>query len=243
MKEKLATIGEMSAVIAHELKNPLASITGSVELLQERLPFDADSKKLADIVVKESRRLNRKIKEFLEYGSLRKPDKRTCNINEIVEEVLLLFRQSLQPGIEMIFSPEENPLVLAFDVEQIKEVLWNLLKNSFESLGETGRIEVTTGVRYKKPNEIIQDKKRVLCNQKERLPYVVLTIQDTGKGIDAERLAYIFKPFASGKKEGFGIGLAVVNSIIDKHDGWIEVDTAPRKGCTFLIYLPMECCA
>jgi len=233
MKQKLATIGELSAVVAHEIRNPLSSIINSIEILKEDIEAEGDAKKLIEILLKESNRLNRKLSEFLEYTRLKKPVKERANINDLVEEVLFLFKNSLKNNVKLQFEGTDRSLPVSIDPEQIKEVLWNLLKNSLESVDKNGIITVSTGTERRAPADSME-------RDSEERQYMRLRVRDNGRGIDKDRLSYIFKPFLTGKKEGFGIGLAVVNSIIDMHEGWIEVDTQINIGTMFSIFIPME---
>lgn len=232
MKQKLATIGELSAVVAHEIRNPLSSIIHSIELLNEELRLDGDPKKLIDILLKESNRLNRKLNEFLEYTRLKKPQTENTDIIALINEMLFLFKHSIKNEEKLIFKPETSSLYVPADPEQIREVLWNLLKNSLESIDKNGIITISADRARKSPSDT--------ADASEDREYLCLKIRDNGKGIDKNRLTYIFKPFISGRKEGFGIGLAVVNSIIEMHNGWIEVDTKINEGTTFAIYIPFE---
>lgn len=229
MKQKLATIGELSAVVAHEIRNPLSSIINSIELLNEDLDLHGDHKKLIDILLKESNRLNRKLNEFLEYTRLRKPYKEKTDIIALIEETIFLFKNSIKHNEQVRYQKALTPQYINIDPEQIKEVLWNLLKNSLESIDKDGIINIS----------ITKDSLKY-SDTSETKDYLCLKVEDNGKGIDKDRLSYIFKPFLTGKKEGFGIGLAVVNSIIEMHDGWIEVDTRINEGTAFIIYLPLK---
>lgn len=229
MKQKLATIGELSAVVAHEIRNPLSSIINSIELLNEDLELHGDHKKLIDILLKESNRLNRKLNEFLEYTRLRKPYKEKTDIIALIEETIFLFKNSIKHNEQVRYQKALTPQYINIDPEQIKEVLWNLLKNSLESIDKDGIINIS----------ITKDSLKY-SDTSETKDYLCLKVEDNGKGIDKDRLSYIFKPFLTGKKEGFGIGLAVVNSIIEMHDGWIEVDTRINEGTAFIIYLPLK---
>ncbi len=233
MKQKLATIGELSAVVAHEIRNPLSSIINSIEILNEDIKAEGDSKRLIDILLKESNRLNRKLSEFLEYTRLKKPQKEITDISALVDEVLFLFKNSVKGNAKLIFEKTDEQCYISVDAEQIKEVLWNLLKNSLESVDKDGIIRVGISRESRVPADTAN-------TSSEERKYLCLKVQDNGKGIDKDRLSYIFKPFLTGKKEGFGIGLAVVNSIIDMHDGWIEVDTQINTGTSFSIFLPEE---
>lgn len=230
MKRKLATIGELSAVVAHEIRNPLSSIINSIELLHEDLKPEGDPKRLFEILLKESNRLNRKLNEFLEYTRLRKPNMIRTDINQTIEEVLLIFKNSIKDNAQVKYKKSLSPQYIYIDPEQIKEVLWNLLKNSLESIGNNGIISIDIQRELMKRPEGPDEEHQYLC----------LRVMDNGRGIDKDRLSYIFRPFLSGKKEGFGIGLAVVNSIIEMHNGWIEVDTKKDEGTTFSVYLPGE---
>ena len=219
--DRLAAVGELAAGVAHEIRNPLSAISGSVQILVDELPKENSSRIFGDIILKEVERLNVVIEDLLYFA---KPSKHyvTCvNPNELVENSILLLLPSLKKEIvdlETNYDPSIG--LIAVDTQLIKQVLINLLLNAIQALPrEGGKIAVTT-----------QD---VIIG-------IEIVIKDNGKGIGKDSLSRIFDPFFTTKDTGTGLGLAVSNKIIEIHHGYIRVESIVGVGSTFTIYLPYE---
>ncbi len=220
--DRLRAVGEMAASIAHEIRNPLASIAGSIELLTESAALGARGQKLLRIIMNESDRLNHIIEEFLAYARERVPQLAPHNLRTVIEEVVTLFRNTetavRRTEIELR-APEAPPYVLA-DHEQLKQVFFNLLRNATEAMPGGGRIEIEIEPCVPEGGEI--------C----------VRVRDTGCGISPEALEHVFEPFYSTKRRGTGIGLAMTEKIVRAHNGTISVESVPGCGTTFTITLP-----
>jgi two-component system sensor histidine kinase PilS (NtrC family) len=217
--ERLGAIVEMSSTIAHELRNPLASISGSAQLLAENEP-EQKFKKLADIIVKEADRLDAIVDDFLSYTRLRGLEISQTDLNELVSEVIVLMYhgRTMPEDIKLIYHERPEPLIMPIDGKQMKQALFNLGINALEAMPGGGEIEFA-----------------ILDNHPGRIE---IRVRDTGVGMTSEVLKHIYDPFFSTKAKGSGVGMYVVQKIIQNHNGTIECETEEGKGTTFHIYLP-----
>jgi two-component system sensor histidine kinase PilS (NtrC family) len=220
--EKLATIGQLAAGIAHEVRNPLASISGAIQLLKEEKGAEASSQRLMEIVLAESGRLNRLITDFLLYAQPPKLNKKKVDIGALVDNTLEVFSRSPQwtKGITLSKIMEPN-ITIAADPQQIEQVLWNLFINAVDAMEGKGILEV-----------------RVHKDGKGGM--VTLAISDTGKGITAKDINKIFDPFFTTKEGGSGLGLSIVHKIVESHGGDIATESRPHHGTTFTLTLPVQ---
>lgn len=219
--DRLAAVGELAAGIAHEIRNPLTAISGSVQILLDELPKENSSRVFGDIVLKEVDRLNGIIEDLIYFA---KPAKHyvTCiNPNELVENALLLLFPSLKKEIVVLEKHFDQLIgIISVDTQLIKQVIVNLLLNAIQALPkEGGKITVIT-------QNVIKG--------------IEIIIKDNGKGIEPDNLKKIFNPFFTTKDTGTGLGLAVSNKIIEIHQGYIRAESIVNSGSTFTIYLPYQ---
>ena len=222
-KEKLAAIGEMAAGLAHEIRNPLASLYGSIQLLQAEVSLEGTQERLMDIVLKESERLDALITDFLLFAFPHVGERESILLRDLVEETLELFRKGphFQEGLNV--DVRMDPTVrIDGNRRQLQQILWNLLLNAAQSMSEGGEIRV----------EGEQTRNRA------GVPSVSWRVQDTGRGIAAENLTRIFDPFYTSRQGGTGLGLAIVHRIVENHGGRIHVRSDLGKGTVFEIELP-----
>jgi two-component system, NtrC family, sensor histidine kinase PilS len=214
--DRLATVGRLAANIAHEIRNPLASLTGAVEVLASGTAGETRDR-LAQIVVKESGRLNTIIKEFLEYARPAPLARARMNVAECLDEVLVLIEQRVTPGTLKIVR--EFPPILRWSVDphQFRQAMWNLCLNAAQAMPDGGELRVGAAAE------------RGLLE---------LHISDSGDGIGADDLGHIFEPFFSTKVDGSGLGLALVHRVVQEHGGDIDVRSVPGAGTAFTITLP-----
>ncbi|MDI6813732.1 MAG: two-component system sensor histidine kinase AtoS [Desulfitobacteriaceae bacterium] len=219
--DRLAAVGELAAGVAHEIRNPLAAISGSVQVLLEEFPPTHPSRQFGDIVIQEVNRLNSVVEDLLYFSRPSKNYLSTIYPQQLIQETLMLLspslhRRSLQ--LETSFDPREK--TISVDSSLIKQVLVNLLLNALQALPEQGgTIRVST----------------------ESIGHgVEIAIQDTGSGIAPENVPRIFDPFFTTKDRGTGLGLAVSSKIIEIHRGTIRVQSERDVGSVFSIYLPYE---
>ncbi len=222
LQERMAAIGTMAAGIAHEIRNPLASIRGSVQLLKSELDLNEDQFKLMEIVLTETTRLDQTIQNFLNYAKPRQLCRSIQDLKDIVSDTL----NFIQKGPEcnslhhIEFSGSEESFLHEFDANQIKQVIWNLSINALRAMPCSGRLRVTL-------------KHDLESN-------IVLSFSDEGKGIEPERLDSIFDPFQDSTTGGSGLGMAIVYRIVQDHHGTISIDSAPGRGTTVTLVLPAQ---
>jgi len=220
--ERMATIGQLAAGIAHEIRNPLASMSGSIELLREGTAFSEDDRTLMTIVTREIDRLNALINELLDYANPRPREPITLDLAVLIDETVKVFRQDRSRGeveVETILPPPgTRPATIVADPAKLRQVVWNLVRNAADAAAHGGgHVAVTVG-----------DEGEV----------ATMSVIDDGPGIAADALPRIFDPFFTTKKKGTGLGLAMVHSIVTEHGGTIDVESEPGKGTRFVIRLP-----
>jgi two-component system sensor histidine kinase PilS (NtrC family) len=221
--QRLASIGRLASGIAHEIRNPLASISGSVEMLRRSPGADGESRQLMDITVREVDRLNRLITDLLEYARPRSEEKQPLDLAEIAGEIAKAFEHEKRGAIEVKVSVELEPGVgIEGAAGQMRQVLWNLLRNAVEAMPQGGAVRIRVA-RAEMPG---------------RTSATVLSVRDTGVGIPEEDQDQIFEPFFSRKRGGTGLGLATVARIVEDHQGHIEVISAPGQGTEFNLRFP-----
>jgi two-component system sensor histidine kinase PilS (NtrC family) len=232
--ERLAAVGQLSASMAHEIRNPLAAISGAIQVLGrggEGRRAREESRRLMEIVLRETDRLNRLLTEFLEYARPGPLRLEALPLAEAVAEVLAIFDASRPGGVEVSVDLEPG-LSLRADPGQLRQVLWNLLLNAAQAMPGGGTIAL--GARAVGP----QDGPAGRRNDREEGGWVEIAVRDAGVGIPAEALERIFDPFFTTKPGGTGLGLATVHRIVEEHGGSIRVQSAEGKGTTFQLRLP-----
>lgn len=223
--ERLAAIGKMAAGIAHEIRNPLASMSGSIEMLAQCVELETTDERLMRIVLREMERLDDLITDFLQFARPNPPQIETLVLRSVFEELLLVFRYlSYNPSEGAGHTPEydvrlefDENITVDADPKQFKQVLWNLLNNAAQSMPTGGPINLTV-TRHDKEIEV--------C------------VIDEGVGIASDIIDRIFDPFFSTKEQGTGLGLAQAQRIVDEHNGRLEVESCLDEGSTFRVFLP-----
>lgn len=218
--DRLAAVGELSASIAHEIRNPLAAISGSVEILKKEVQVSDDNEKLLNLIVKESDRLTHILNEFLSYAKINRPSYNKIELCHIFTEVMdiVSHHNSYNPNIKIHFDSDESFMYVFGDENLIKQLLINLAVNACESI-PSGEGNIYLNVKYINDEEI------------------ELSITDDGIGMDKEIQSRIFKPFYSTKKEGTGLGLAIVHRICSIMKLPLHVNSEVGKGTSFKVVL------
>ncbi|MBN2093742.1 sensor histidine kinase [candidate division KSB1 bacterium] len=225
--ERLAVIGELAANLAHEVRNPLGSIWGVVEILQEEIKADSKIAEFMQILVKEVQRLNQVVENHLNLS--RKPTLviKTCNLAEIVQSIATLLKsKARKENIDFLLNFPKDPILLAADESQLRQVLINLILNSMTAIERNGKITITGEIKTSNFPE-----------STERLTQIQLSIHDTGVGIPADSITDIFKPFYTTRKDGTGLGLSIVKRIADQNNWKIQVNSQSGAGTNFTIIL------
>ena len=225
-QERLVTVGSLAAGIAHEIRNPLASLSGSIEVLKSELKLRGDDKHLMDIVIRETERLNTIIKEFLEYARPKPSRGEQIPIDSLMNETITLFKNSkdFREDITIQTDIDRRAKVQA-DPQRMRQVFWNLLINASQSLKSGGEITIRASATR---------------GSEGAAGWTEILLSDNGQGISPEHIEKIFDPFFTTKAEGTGLGLAIVHRIIIDHGGTIAVESEQEKGTRFRIRLPMS---
>ena len=215
--QKLSMVGRMAASVAHEIKNPLASIKGAVEILKDKATSDSDKEEFASIVSKEIKRIDRTIGEFLEFARPRETKLERLNLSEVLRGSMKQIETHATKNKIQIRSDIDNDIIIHGDAEKIHQVMLNLLLNSIEA-SEAGSV-IDIRLSENKADDIS----------------VSLAISDHGKGIEESELEKVFEPFYTTKSSGTGLGLAVVKSIVENHRGEIKIDSKIGQGTTVTV--------
>lgn len=237
--ERLAAVGQLAAAIAHEVRNPLAAMSGSIQLLAAGLPQqgnEGEAGRLMEIVLRETDRLNRLITDFLQYARPSPARREAVDLGAIVTETAEMLSQGEGKGLTLEVVVPPGLSVLA-DPAQLKQLFWNLLLNAAQAMLDGGRLRVGA---TRRPRPTAQDELGPIrtVQEGEIPPGVEISISDTGVGIAPDVLDHIFDPFFTTKQAGTGLGLATVHRIVDSNGGCLWVESAPGQGTTFRIWLP-----
>ncbi len=221
MQQRLAAVGEMAAGIAHEIRNPLASMSGSIQILRQELPLSAEQAQLMDIVMRESERLNTTIRSFLAYARPQRFQIARFDLRRALNDTALLLRNSSEVNEAHEIVVDVPPTELWYDADegQIKQIVWNLATNGLRAMPDGGRL-------------------RLAGAADSATDAVVLTVQDEGVGIPEAELENMFQPFHSTFAKGTGLGLAIVHRIVADYNGEIQVSSQPNAGTTVSVRLP-----
>ena len=225
LQQRLAAVGEMAAGIAHEIRNPLASMSGSIQVLRQELPLTGDQAQLMDIVLRESERLNDTIRSFLAYARPQKFAVTQLNLGKVVNDAALLLRNSSEARdshmVEVAVPAE--PVWYEADENQIRQIVWNIATNGLRAMPDGGRLLLSVEV----DRATIQGE-------------AVLSVEDQGRGIPPEELDNIFQPYRSSFDRGTGLGLAIVHRIVSDYGGVIQVSSTVGVGTTVRVRLPVH---
>ena len=226
-KDWLASLGEMSAGMAHEIRNPLGALAGAMQMLRKDATGDETNCRLMDIAIREATRLDNIITEFLQYARPPALNLAEHDLNKVLAETLDLVQHEARTrtNIIIVSSLATGALAALVDQDQIRQVFWNMATNAFEAMPEGGQLTISTSCRHVdvggRKGDVIE-----------------IAFQDTGEGIPKQNLDKIFLPFFTTKKEGSGLGLAAVHRIVDLHGGWIKVESQERHGSRFVVCMP-----
>ena len=222
MRQRLAAVGEMAAGIAHEIRNPLASMSGSMQILRQELRLTSDQAQLMDIVLRESERLNDTIRSFLAYARPQHSDRQPLDLGRILHDTATLLRNSHEVGESHAVDVKapSAAVVVHGDENQVRQIVWNLATNGLRAMPRGGRLTLTA------------------ARDDARAGAALMTVTDEGVGIDAEDVDSIFQPFRGSFGKGTGLGLAIVHRILSDYDATIDVQSQPGRGTTFRVSFP-----
>jgi two-component system sensor histidine kinase PilS (NtrC family) len=220
IQSRLAAVGEMAAGIAHEIRNPLASMSGSIQILRQELPLSSEQEQLMDIVLRESERLNTTIRSFLAYARPQHFEIARFDVRRALNDAALLLRNGAEVCEEHQIEVDVPAQELWYEADegQIKQIVWNLATNGLRAMPQGGRLRLAGALDAESDG-------------------VVLTVQDEGIGIAAEELDNLFQPFHGRFAKGSGLGLAIVHRIVSDYNGQIQVKST-SEGTTVSVRLP-----
>jgi two-component system sensor histidine kinase PilS (NtrC family) len=232
--ERLAGIGQLAADLAHEIRNPLAAISGSIQILEGGAEGEEsdEARRLMNIVVRETDRLNALITDFLHFARPAPARPESIAIETVLRDMAQLFESVRPPSVELVIDAPPELRVVADD-RQLRQLLWNLFLNAVQAMPDGGRLEIRAqraaaqGASLERRN-----------GNAEGPPWVEIRVADTGTGIAEDVLERIFDPFFTTKKEGSGLGLATVHRIVEGNGGHVKVESALGRGTRFCVLLP-----
>lgn len=228
--DRLSTLGTLAAGLAHEIKNPLGGIKGAAQLLERELDTDSDLLEYPRVMIKESERIDRIIRQLLELASPKGPRYVPVNLHMVLGDIILLQREaagSREVSIATGFDPSIPPIMA--DESQLTQLFLNLIRNAIEAMPDGGRLTVSSRVLAEYH----------LARDEERSRMVCIDVADTGHGIAKENLAKVGTPFFSTKDGGTGLGLAICQKIIAEHRGMMKIDSKPEIGTKISVLLPL----
>ncbi len=220
--DRLASVGELASGIAHEIRNPLAGIAGAVQVLSKEFKGDKQKVKIVQEILQQIRRMDKSVKDLLNYASPSIPTFGMGNINEIVEKSLFFVTQQPKArGIKVVKELDQNlPPMKRLDEKQIQQVLLNLFLNALNAMEGNGILRIATFI--------------------ENGSTVVIEVEDTGKGIPEDEIDKLFTPFYTTRVEGTGLGLSISSRIVEQHGGNISIKSKVNEGTCMKVSLPLE---
>lgn len=231
---KLASLGELASGIAHEIKNPLAGISGALQVLYSDFEPGDPRREITEEMLNQVKRLDQIVKDLLLYARPTPPQMTPNNVNSILEKTLFFIRQVAEKGKTAIETEfEENLPEIMLDTAQIQQVFLNLSINAIQAMPEGGVLKIRTALRNSK-----EISKEFLEQVSDNEQWLEIKFEDTGVGISAEDIGKIFNPFFTKKVKGTGIGLSISQRIVEEHGGRITVKSQEGEGSTFTVFLP-----
>jgi two-component system sensor histidine kinase HydH len=216
--DRLSALGRLSAGLAHEIKNPLASVSGSVDILASEFPAGHPKSEFIEIIQKELGRLNKVLTEFLQFARTPKPHREACDLREVVDSIVMLCSQEAsRQGVHIQVSYPDDLPEISVDTAQIQQALLNIVLNAVQAMDSGGQLTVA-----------LENNSRGLR----------IEIHDTGPGIPDEHRSQIFDPFFTTKDRGTGLGMSIAHKLIHGHNGDIRLLDNAGPGATFIIDLP-----
>jgi two-component system sensor histidine kinase PilS (NtrC family) len=220
LKDRMAAIGRMASGIAHEIRNPLAAMRGSVEVLRSHLVFPGPDERLLDILIRESDRLNKFVEDFLIFAKPPQCERKPLDLVPLLHDSVLLLKNSPEVRdkhrVELKMTEQQIPIL--GDADKLRQVFWNLAQNALRAMPSGGTLTVAAKAAEKGGGEIL--------------------FRDTGTGMTEEQKANLFQPFHSSFAGGTGLGLSIIFQIVEDHRGKIHFDSEPGNGTQVTLYLP-----
>ena len=224
LRQRLAAVGEMAAGIAHEIRNPLASMSGSIQVLRQELPLSEDQAQLMDIVLRESERLNDTIRSFLAYARPQRSVLTKLDVRKSLQDTAILLRNSAEVRSDHVIEVDvpDEPVWCEADENQIRQIVWNLATNGLRAMAKGGELRLSVKTEHGQEGD----------------EWVVLAVKDEGCGIAPEDVDGIFQPFRSSFERGTGLGLSTVHRVVTDYNGTINVSSEVGVGTVMSVRLP-----
>ncbi|KIH76689.1 histidine kinase [Geoalkalibacter ferrihydriticus DSM 17813] len=228
--DRLSMVGTMAAGLAHEIKNPLGGIKGAAQLLDRDTAEQSHLKEYTRVMIREVERVNSIIEELMDLASPRQPEMGEVHLGKMLGDIVLFQKEALRHK-EVDFSLRLDPSIppIRGDEHLLTRLFLNLIKNAGEAITHRGTIEILS--RVASEYHVNQPGHRPV-------PFIVVEVRDTGKGISPSQMEQIFTPFFTTKTKGSGLGLAICQKIVSEHRGFLKVDSHPGKGSIFTVSLP-----
>src|SRR3954465_9277852 len=226
VQQRLAAVGEMAAGMAHEIRNPLASMSGSIQILRQELPLTEEQSQLMDIVLRESDRLNETIRSFLAYARPQRLSTSRMDVRQIVTDTATLLQNNAEliDGHQIAMDVPADPVWYVADANQIRQVMWNLATNGVRAMPKGGTLTLSVSSRPQDENSPGE---------------MLIRVEDQGVGIAPEELDGIFQPFRGAFERGTGLGLAIVHRIVSDYGGEVHVTSQRGVGTRVEVTLPL----
>ncbi len=223
VQQRLAAVGEMAAGIAHEIRNPLASMAGSIQILRDELPLTPEQSQLMDIVLRESERLNDTIRSFLAYARPQRAALADCDVRRVLTDTAALLENNAEliDGHTIAVDAPADPVIYRADEAQVRQIVWNLATNGLRAMPNGGELRLAVHRRGGDAG------------------HVVIAVHDQGVGIAPEEMDGIFQPFRGGFARGTGLGLSIVHRIASDYGGEVRVTSNKGRGTTVEVVLPV----
>lgn len=229
--DRLATLGELAAGAAHEIRNPLTAIRSTIQYLSKDFSADPVKSEMVTELISEVERINKIVQGLLSFARPSDLNTSDINIEQLINQTLLLVTNTLRKqNVEVEFEYFTDNTTIQGDAEQLKQVFLNIILNAVEAMGKNPPERSRT--------LIISIEKGTPINTHSR--YLIISFEDSGKGIEQKNIENVFNPFFTTKEEGTGLGLAICYGIINRHEGEIEVKSVPDKGTCINIKLPQR---
>jgi two-component system sensor histidine kinase PilS (NtrC family) len=227
VQQRLAAVGEMAAGIAHEIRNPLASMAGSIQILRDELSLTAEQSQLMDIVLRESDRLNDTIRSFLAFARPQRNAMSDLDLRRSVTDAARLLENNAEVTArhKVVVDVPAEPVIFRADEAQIRQIVWNLATNGLRAMPDGGTLRLA--LRHPGASAAVDGGE------------VVIAVHDEGVGIAPEELDGIFQPFRGGFARGTGLGLSIVHRIATDYGGEVRVASEKGKGTTVEVALPL----
>jgi hypothetical protein len=230
--ERLASLGELAASVAHEIKNPLAGIAGAVRILAEDMPASDPRKEIMGEILAQIRRLDGTVRDLLTFARPAQAEIGPCFLHQVLDRVLLVLAEDpAAANVRVVREYHSDLPPVSADGKLLEQVFFNLLLNAVQAMGGQGTITLRTALG--EPSTTRTDGAPLG-------PHVEIRVMDTGPGIPAHLLREIFTPFFTTKPRGIGLGLAITRRIVEEHGGRISGGNLPGQGAMFRICLPLE---